>query len=1074
VTARSVDPATVVRSPVIVEWLGTGDDTTRRGVEAAVTAGVRRALAATGAGRPGRAGPGGAVPGDGTETPWAADAEASWWAVPSYDAGGATVAVPVRQSPGAGSAGEDLPRGDRLVRAPFPRHAVLRISVGEWIWTGTDAHVTSPSLARAVQWGAGLYGGQGFTVLERRDDHLTGRFVTVPLAEQLLLRQFGRSLPAPAGATESAPGLRVTERGAVVPLARHRVVMTATGDGTYVYDLSPRARWSPAAVRGELARTPVTERLDPAVAARVATAQLTAAVTGAPPGTPDEEAMLAHIVTMDRAIFAVMPWEQRAEFLITLSRLYWPNARQKRAIVELVASARSRTQLEAMAAVLRENGAYERLFTTLDSTVLDLLLLLGRARPPGPMSPQFVVALFRELDLLPPVGEGAEFPDPVRRLRNAASGASLWGRSTIEGIGELFTHSPAELIEGIGHLVEFAVVIDRATSLPPDPKALLLLVELAQQAGVGIRTAMAGLEYAEQLGTPYGRRGGGARIAGDLAQVLRTALAVEILSWFVGLGEVRAAVAGVRLSERVAALTRTLSSLRRLGAAAEVVSEVGRFDRLFVALVRLAGLRDGVAAARALRLLPQQHLVELVRLAELLEVPVGASPRILRAAADAKNALPEVQRLADALALARRFDRRATAVAASTGDLSAGVHRLLETGWDRRTLAALVDAVPPQRLGEWARALGMLRPDQIDRLGARSLEALAYWPRTLTFVAEAGGDVYLTMLQRFGGEHRAVEDLLHALELRRSSITGPAEYQRLLDRLAGGEAAAVDELAAQLSDAARTAMDRLRTGGRRQLLEELAEFEEAAARLRREGRGSAAVRRLADRDGLAARLGELSDRELDGLEHLARISEDTGALDWAAALDLPGTDRADLLVLVDDLAGRLPADRLTGIDEVLAAVLQRRVTKAGRLELAVQGGWGELYAARTLIEDLGATGLEFQASRPGRVVDILADLPGRGRVSVEVKTNLAGAASFVEEQIGKDLVAHAASGYTDLLYLYHPSVAAELPAVGQRMLQLFDTPELAAALTAAGRDPAAAKAAFQTWLGAGNPRSYRL
>src|SRR5689334_22684495 len=113
-----------------------------------------------------------------------------------------------------------------------------------------------------------------------------------------------------------------------------------------------------------------------------------------------------------------------------------------------------------MVAILREKGAYRRLFATLDGTVVDLLLILGRTRPPGPMSLQFVAALFRELGLVPAVGEDLQAPDPLRQLRNAANGLSLWVRSTIEGIRDLFTHSPAELVQSVGHLVEFAVMVN--------------------------------------------------------------------------------------------------------------------------------------------------------------------------------------------------------------------------------------------------------------------------------------------------------------------------------------------------------------------------------------------------------------------------------------------------------------------------------------------------------------------------------------------------------------------------------------------------------------------------------------
>ncbi|MEV8630884.1 hypothetical protein AB0395_04435 [Streptosporangium sp. NPDC051023] len=1050
--------------PVLVSWVGESDEPTRRAVQAAVAAGVRRALAGRGMTQP-------TVPAPSPERdgPWGADDEGRWWTMPGYDGGGAPVAVPIRPAPGTAGGVERLPSGDVLIRDRFPALPVIRLAVDEWVRTGTEPYVTSAALARAMQWGTYLYGAQGFTVLERRGQHPDDRFVMVPLADRLLIRQFGRTAPLPTGAeVETTPGLQVTERGKVLELTDYRIVVTVTGDGRYILDLDRGAHWTPAAVQREFARTPAGLRVDPAVAARVATAWLTAAGSGAEPGTLDENAMLQHIVTMDRDVFAWMPWEQRAGYLVVLSGLRWPDDRQKRAMIELLASARSSTELEAMAALLREKDAYRRLFTTLDGSVVELLLLLGRTRPRSAMSPAYVTALFRELRLLPEDGGPPTEPDPVRRLRNAANGLSLWLRSTVDGIKDLFTHSPADLFEGIGHLVEFALLVDRATGLPPDPKAVRTLEVICEQAGAAIRTAMAGLEYAEHLGAPHGSPGGGARIAGDLADVLRTALAVEILSWFIGIGEIKEALGAVELTERLAALLRVLSSLRRLGRAGEVAEELGKLDRFVAALTGLAQLKDTTAAAQALRLLPQHHLAEVVRLAELLDVPAGTKGAALRTLARTRNVLPEVDRLADALSLARRFERRARSAGGVTEDMTAALARLLETRLERRALANMVDGVPSARLEEWSRAVSRMRSEHIERLGTDQVKALAYWPRALTFITEAGGDVYVAMLRRSGGDTRTVDGLLHAVELRRGELPDPAVYQRLLDRLATGETAAFDELAGRLSRAAEATRGRLGAGGRRRILAELTQYEELAAEARKQGQAARAAELLAEGERFAAQVGDLTDRELSGLEEVARLAENIG-FDWVDALELPRTDRTHLLTLVDDIVGRLPGNRVAGMEEVLLGVLG-----PGGGRRPFQGSWGELYAARTLVEDLGATALEFQKPLPGRVVDIVADLPGRGRVSVEVKTNITGKARLVQEQAVKDLVTHAPTGYADLLYLYHPSRAAELPELGRDMLRLFDTPELTQALTSAGRDPAAARAAFKAWLDAGNPRVYRV
>ncbi|MEV4559241.1 hypothetical protein AB0K51_19940 [Kitasatospora sp. NPDC049285] len=1049
-------------APVTVRWNGGCPEPTRRAVEAAVTAGVRRALADRTAPHSSTAAPGAA-----DDAPWGPAADGRWWTMPGYaDGSGAPVAVPVRPAAGPG---EQLPLGDVLSRDRFPTLPLIRLAVDEWVRTGTDPYLTSASLARAVQWGTYLYGAHGFAVLERGGgEHAADRFVMVPLDEPLLMRQFGRAAP-PAAPADGLPGVEVTERGKVLVLTDYRVVVTVTADGRWVFDLDRGVHWTPVAVRRELARTPAAQRVDPAVAARVAAGRLVAEGGGgaAQPGL-DQEAMLEHIVTMDRHVFAWMPLEQRVGYLVALSDLLWPNERQKKAVVELLLSGRTQTELEAMAALLRQRGAYERLFTTLDGSVVEFLTALGKLRPHRRLNTDYLLTLLDELGVRPQDGTGQD-PDALNVLRNVANGLSLWVRSTVDALVDLFTHSPTQLIEGIAHLVEFKLLVERA--LLGDPKAAAVLQTLCEQAGKAILVALAGLEYAEQLGTPYGGRtgavlggaGGGARIGGDLGRTLETALVVEVLSWFVGLGELKEALGGAELTERLAALLRVLGSLRRLGKASEVAGELSRLDRMVSALARLAELRDLDAAAQALRLLPQQHLAELTRLAERLDVPADAAPAVLRRLARKHDALPEVERLADALSLARRFERQAEDIGGVTEEMTSALARLLETGFDRPTMRTLVGGVAPRSLEAWSRAVGRLGAGRLRQLGPAALSALAERPRALALIAEAGGDVYFALLNR-GHDAEAVEALLRALELRRGELPDPAAYQRLLDRLAAGEAAAFEELAGRLRQATEATVARLRAGGRRQLLAELSELAEEAADAQRTGDHAMAATLIADREQLAVRLDELTDRQLSGAEEIARRAREV--YDWREVWRFPAAGRTDLLDVVGDLTERLGSRQLDGLEHPLAKLLVERGT-----ENLFQGTMGELLAGRSLVRDFGATALEFQRPRPGRVVDIIAELPG-GRVSVEVKTNLTGPARFLREQLVNDLVTHAPSRYTDLLYLYHPDSVGELPAVGEQMIKLFDDPEVLRALTAAGHDPAAARAAFRTWLKAGNPRVY--
>jgi len=238
---------------------------------------------------------------------------------------------------------------------------------------------------------------------------------------------------------------------------------------------------------------------------------------------------------------------------------------------------------------------------------------------------------------------------------------------------------------------------------------------------------------------------------------------------------------------------------------------------------------------------------------------------------------------------------------------------------------------------------------------------------------------------------------------------------------------------------------------------------------------------LKEHDDLATRLGELDDKELGGLEAIARLEAEgggmaTASLDWNDALSRFGgaAERKELLSLVHDITSRIAPHDIDKLDEVLVAMLRRNVKHAAQMENPVQGSWGQLYAARTLAVEYGATSLSFEVPGPGRVMDIVANVPGRGRVSVEVKTNLGQVqASFDTGEILIDLRRHAKANYQDLLYLYHPDVAGQLDGLGKRMLNLFDTPALQAGLKSDGVDPLKARAALQTWLDGKNLRTYQ-
>ncbi len=216
-----------------------------------------------------------------------------------------------------------------------------------------------------------------------------------------------------------------------------------------------------------------------------------------------------------------------------------------------------------------------------------------------------------------------------------------------------------------------------------------------------------------------------------------------------------------------------------------------------------------------------------------------------------------------------------------------------------------------------------------------------------------------------------------------------------------------------------------------------------------------------DKELFAAQLAKLTDRELEGLEQMARVASQS--MDLSSALDnlLKWTkpDRTEFLDLVAEVGPRAGHD---GFESVLHSIFQRTVETGGEVH-GVTGSWGELLGGRKAIRELGATHLEFQvklnAGGRNRVADIIAETP-KGNMFIEVKANIRSRGGIIEDEVKFDLIYYAKSDYRHLRYLYDPNVTAhQRDLLGARMLALLDEVknELPVPLERA-------KAAFRKWL----------
>ncbi|MFE5923674.1 hypothetical protein [Streptomyces sp. NPDC056468] len=688
--------------------------------------------------------------------------------------------------PSAAEAGPRLTTSQGDVLRPegmLPPVPVINSTAWGPFWARAGgATVETASLARALEWGEYLFGARGFAVLEARS--LPGRFTVTALDAPLTIASFG-------GWGEGAKGLRlppgVAAHGvgsgySVFRAGDYHVVAVGLGGrgptGGRLYPVlqeAPGTRWSAERAERLLAETTPQDRVTGAMAARAARGWLDA--------PEDDPAVVDRLSMMDRRLFATLGWQERAGHLIRLTRfqdaVFGDPAQTGAAITELVASARSLSEVEAMFAVLRHEGLYERLFTRFDKPVFTLLVALGELRPARRPDPRFLRDLLQEM---------LSSPSTLTKLTELGETGWDWLRGTVASFKDL-PLLPVALATAVPQLARAADIMRRATAMPPDPVALLKVAEVTRRMGTTVWTALAGLELVERLGLPYGTRPTGAPITASLARRLRALLALEVLSEFVGLAEIR--VVGAAASGRsreLIALVRGLRGAKLAERAAEGAARIDRLEALLSLLADAAKLPDGIEAARLLRTLPDVYAAEAAGLAE--RAPVGVTARVLLRAPDEG---PVTRFLRDGLELAALVERKASGAAAVTPEMARGLHRLLATGWPRGRLLPYLDGIPAGELPVFLEFAGRLRPEQLRELGAGvRLLALARSTPARHLLNEVGADLVLEVFRRRGRRIERFEEFVAQLYGARTALRDPAEYQRLLDRLAAGERAAYD------------------------------------------------------------------------------------------------------------------------------------------------------------------------------------------------------------------------------------------------------------------------------------------
>jgi hypothetical protein len=544
----------------------------------------------------------------------------------------------------------------------------------------------------------------------------------------------------------------------------------------------------------------------------------------------------------------------------------------------------------------------------------------------------------------------------------------------------------------------------------------------------------------------YGMRGADRLGAGEkVVSRIKWRLVWEIASLFIGVGEVKAAIQSIGISEKLAGVVRFIGILARLGEAADIEVEGARLARLAELISAESTVLKSVdEVSELLAHLPEDDVRKLGKALAKYDIKEGEK------LADLAARSSELQAVAgDALAKTELLKL----MAGKAGGLSEEIAEAFRTiagsqGLDLAAAQRVVRAIPE---GEGARFAAALKRIPVGRIAADSraafLELVAGSTRRMDAVGKLGFETFTSITRRAAGKAEDVDRYVAALEQMEGRFAAKGDaagYRRFLDRLERDESSAwLDVENESRVQAGKTAigdwlqtvsghpnaqrgLDTLLRGGYDDLAAEVLDMSDPTTTLHQ-----------------LEKVGELTPKQVDGLAAIKRAEIDMGGEmginDWTDVLDLHPNFRNDLLDLVAEVHGSVT----DGLDVAI-----KRAFGGG---YNVQGSLGHFYAARTMAQRFPGARFRFELPALEREIDVEMQYMGR-RIDVEVKTNLGVKPTVSNSQIYKDLERHAADRWADMLCLYAPQQSGNLAQVERGMMRNLERLAADGKLPPAGPD----------------------
>ena len=681
------------------------------------------------------------------------------------------------------------PSSDRIVNGapPFDGGTALALPANHYVYVKSERYAVSEVLSRATAWAQNLFGVNSSIVVGHVDQDAVIRYYAAELDEDL-------TETFPAANPMQAISVKVSVTLEALP-NNYDIMVIHVGNGVGFWPTASRLAAYETIVKKQTQQWPASQLLEPTLVHTEVFGDIDAMMTDV---EKNREEIARRLSKLDATAFATLNTDQRMSYLTILLDA-WTYQAQERAVVEIMKSVTSQTELAAIIQRLKATDHWEALIDDLDNELWTLLVVVGERFGKDDLTVKDIYHAMADAGLLtigtpiPGLSIGPNGPefgiDVLAEIEEAANSFVRFLEGIWDAVIMLITH-PDKIIEGVAQLTKMILVFKLADMgyVP----AMTMRTQILQQFGRQLSNGFKGINVLG-VGTEVVRR-------------IRWSIIWEVASFFIGVGEVKAAMSAMGVSARVGAIAKFLRLLGLAGKAAEAEEAIGGLTRLAGILGRSSKvLRTEEEVLVALSHLPEEDAVKLGRALEGVELKDGMTLSQLSAAH------PELGELANlSLKRAEVVHQLASKVGGFSDDVAKLFYRLSGGGHDAAQMEKIIARIPEGEGARFLKTMSMITDDAAlaGEKGLATLEMLAASAEKMHAVERFGFRAVDALMEKAG--RNAVEtdkylSALAAIEKEFPEASRATKMQEFVEKVANRDPEALSKLEQRVNPASTKA-----------------------------------------------------------------------------------------------------------------------------------------------------------------------------------------------------------------------------------------------------------------------------